>query len=213
MHLKNVIWCFGWSYPLPVPLCQFPPEIGRQDADGWVLTPPAVVGCWGVQPHLHPIPSVPLASDPLCSQDTRLKWEDPPPEFHIQWNHPPVWGWPEASCLLFLLLLPHPRSAQSVGWRGGAARMLLSPGMWEVASSAGELWVQTGDHLLWGCRKKSWLERERRQQWGGSLTLWELNCLCGGGADAPEHYLQGFNAQIKFILKCLQSLQEILMFT
>lgn len=38
---------------------------------------------------------------------------------------------------------------------------------------------------------------------GGSLKFLKLNCLCGGGADAPENYLQGFTAQVKLVLKCL----------
>lgn len=48
---------------------------------------------------------------------------------------------------------------------------------------------------------------------GNSLEFWKLNCLCWGVADAPENYLQDFTARVKLVLKCLESLQEVVMFT
>lgn len=38
-------------------------------------------------------------------------------------------------------------------------------------------------------------EREDSSE-GDSLKFRKLNFLCGGGADAPEKYLQGFTAQV-----------------
>lgn len=112
------------------------------------------------------------------------------------------------------------------------ARMLLPSGIFEVGFSAGEvmvsslllcgslhlqghcIWGRPGGRSQWGYRKKRWLWGERRQQWGGgSLNFWKLNCLCQGVADAPENDLWGFGAWGKLVLKCLQSLQEILIFT
>lgn len=60
-------------------------------------------------------------------------------------------------------------------------------------------------------QRDGYTEREDSSE-GNSLKFWELNCLHGGGADAPGNYLQGFNVRVKLVLKCLQSLQEILMF-
>lgn len=60
--------------------------------------------------------------------------------------------------------------------------------------------------------KNGYEEREGDSSEGDSPTFWKLNCLCGEEADAPENYLQGFNTQVKLVLKFLQSFQVILMF-
>ena len=63
-----------------------------------------------------------------------------------------------------------------------------------------------------GRRDSHELKKEDSSE-GNSLEFWKLNCLCRGVADAPENYLQDFTALVKLVLKCLEPLQEIVMFT
>lgn len=72
-----------------------------------------------------------------------------------------------------------------------------------------------GGRVVWGhCHEGTGrrdgheLKKEDSSE-GNSLEFWKLNCLCWGVADAPENYLQDFAARVKLVLKCLESLQEI----
>lgn len=56
-------------------------------------------------------------------------------------------------------------------------------------------------------------ERQKGSSKADSVTSWKLKCLVEGETDAPENYLQGCDIQVKLVLKCLQLLQKIFMFT
>lgn len=151
---------------------------------------------------------------PLCSQDTRFWWEDPPPGCHTQWNHSNA-GWPDASCHLSLLLRPpsaHP------GVQDTPPPRYVRTGFFCIVThcrfvdplqghSEGSLGATCSGGTV---RRDGDEQGEGDSSEGGSLSLWKLNCLCRGGADAPGNYLQGCRAPV---LKCLQSRQGILMFT
>lgn len=59
-------------------------------------------------------------------------------------------------------------------------------------------------------KRDGYTEREDDSSEGYFLKLWKLNCLVG---EELIHLKTICKAQVKLVLKCLQSVQETLMFT
>lgn len=118
-------------------------------------------------------------------------------------------GMDSSSCLLFLL---QPAPSGQLGSQDAPHH----------PPQVRERWVplEMNPEAFWGplavggtVRRDGNEERKEDSSEGHSRKFWKLTVFVGGGDDAPENYLQGFTAQVKLVLQCLWSLQEILMFT
>lgn len=164
---------------------------------------------WCIVPLIpQPVSQVPLVTTLLGSQNTRCWWEDPAPDFHTQWNYSLVWVWPPAAASSF-----PPASPFRSTWK---------PGCSPPPPPVHEWWVplEMNPEVFWGplAEGVQWEEmvmrREKKKAVRGLLeNSGSWLAFVGGGDDTPENYLQGFTAQVKLVLQCPWSLQEILMFT
>lgn len=178
MDLKKISLDFwgvgGWPYLLSVSLLQFNPETRRQAMGCQAPASLSLVGSCGLLFYL-PSTHSPVFLRWLSSQDTTIFWERPSSwlQRHLPLSrtiHQCGDGLQPASPLSFLAT--HFSSA----WGQDAP-----PLKWELSCSPSELtsfhiaalwisafaethWGQYGGHLLWRCRRKSWLWGETRGQ-------------------------------------------------